>query len=110
MRRGVVAALSAAALAALPLACGGVGEAEREAAVAAAGAAYAQARAAGIELSNGPCIADPLEGMPTWVVDIAHDPREDIDDDPANQCSSYRSGDADHFVELDPSGNLIRAR
>ena len=110
MRRVLVAALSAGALAALLLACGGVGGAEREAAVAAAGEAYARARAEGIDLSNGPCIADPLEGMPNWVVDVAHDPREDVDDDPANQCSSYRSGEASHFVEVDPSGDLIRAR
>lgn len=37
------------------------------------------------------------------------DPREDVDDDPANQCQRYRSGEADHFVELTPDGELIRA-
>jgi hypothetical protein len=41
-------------------------------------------------------------------VDIAHDPRQDVDDDPANQCQRYREGEASHFVELDPSGELIR--
>jgi hypothetical protein len=42
------------------------------------------------------------------VADVAHDPRTEADDDPANQCEEYRSGEVDHFVELDPDGNLIR--
>jgi hypothetical protein len=46
--------------------------------------------------------------MPKWVVDVAHDPRQAVDDDPANQCEAYREGEADHFVELDPQGRLIR--
>jgi catechol 2,3-dioxygenase-like lactoylglutathione lyase family enzyme len=83
---------------------------DRGAAIAAAADAYAEARAAGVELVSGPCIADPLEALPDWVVDVAHEPRQRVDDDPANQCASYRSGDASHFVELDPDGNLIRAR
>jgi len=110
VRRALAAALAAGALLALAASCGGVDEAERDRAVAAAAKAFEQARAQGIDFTNGPCIADPLESMPTWVVDIAHDPRQDVDDDPANQCASYRSGDADHFVELDGAGNLIRAR
>jgi hypothetical protein len=48
--------------------------------------------------------------MPGWVADIAHDPRQEIDNDPANQCQNFLSGEAQHFVELDPEGNLIQAR
>jgi len=36
--------------------------------------------------------------------------RQPVDDDLANQCSTYRSGEAKHFIELDPAGNLIRAQ
>ena len=45
-----------------------------------------------------------------WVLDIAHNPREAIDDLPQNQCSAYLSGQAKHFVELDLNGDLIRFR
>jgi hypothetical protein len=82
---------------------------EKEAAVEGARAAYEAAAAEGVDFSDGPCIADPIESMPDWVADVAHDPRRDVDNEPENQCSSYRSGDAGHFVELDPDGNLIRA-
>jgi hypothetical protein len=46
---------------------------------------------------------------PRWVADMAHDPRQDVDDDPENQCAAYREGKADHFVELDPEGEFIRS-
>lgn len=59
------------------------------------------------DLSDGPCIAEEL--MDDWVVDIAHNPRQAVDDLPENQCQNYRNGTANHFVELDPSGNIIRA-
>ena len=110
MRRVLAAALAAGALVALAASCGGVDEAERDRAVAAAARAFEQAKEEGVDFTDGPCIADPLEAMPNWVVDVAHDPRQDVDDDPANQCASYRSGEADHFVELDRDGNLIRAK
>jgi len=94
----------------LAAACGGVDETERDRAVAAAARAYEQALGQGVHFASGPCIADPLGSMPNWAVDVAHDPRQDVDDDSANQCASYRSGQADHFVELDPAGTLVRAR
>lgn len=84
-----------------------VQEGVRGTAITAAKAAYQKARLEGRDLSNGPCIADPL--IPNWVADIAHDPRQPVDDDPANQCAGYREGRAEHFVELDPEGNVIRA-
>jgi hypothetical protein len=85
---------------------GGVDEAEEQAAVAAAKDAYQEAKAEGVDMTNGPCLGVIMEN---WVADVAHDPRQDVDDDPANQCEAYRSGEAGHFVELDPDGNLIRA-
>ena len=91
--------------------CGGddASESEREQAIAQAQEAYDQARTAGTDLADGPCIAESLTDLADWVVDIAHDPREDVDDDPANQCRRYRDGEASHFVELTPEGELIRA-
>jgi hypothetical protein len=85
---------------------GGPSDAERDAAVAAARDAYDEAIEQGVDMSNGPCLGEIMEN---WVADVAHEPREEIDDDPANQCEAYRKGEADHFVELDPEGNLIRA-
>jgi hypothetical protein len=81
---------------------------ERDRAVEAARAAYELAVAAGVDLSAGPCIGDPV--IPGWVADVAHDPRLPADDDPANQCPGYRSGVSAHFVELTPDGRLIQAR
>jgi len=59
------------------------------------------------DLSAGPCLSNNV--IPDWVADIAHSPRQEVDDKPENQCSAYREGTAHHFVELDPAGNLIRA-
>lgn len=69
---------------------------------------YRQRQAMGVDFSAGPCLSDAL--MPGWVADIAHNPRLPADDLPENQCPAYREGRAEHFVELDKEGNLIRAR
>ena len=61
-----------------------------------------------IDLSNGPCLANPIEGLENWVCDIAHNPRIEIDNLPENQCSAFREGKAKYFVELDPNCNLIK--
>jgi hypothetical protein len=105
VRRPVLIALAAAALLA---GCGGDDD-ERDRAIEAAATAYAQAESSGIDLAPGPCIAEQLPDLGDWVVDIAHDPRAPVDDDPANQCRRYRDGEASHFVELDPQGELLRA-
>ena len=73
-------------------------------------AAYRQAKAAGENLSRGPCIAERLPGLDDWVADVAHSPRKPVDNKPANQCARFRSGQAHHFVELTPVGQLIRAQ
>jgi len=66
----------------------------------------------GLDLSSGPCISNnmaPGRISEGWVCDVAHSPRQAVDDDPTNQCSAYRIGTAKHFVEVDTSCNLIRA-
>ena len=88
---------------------GGASSSDSEKAIAAAKVAYAAAKKAGTDLSDGPCIAEHLPGLPDWVADVAHDPRQDVDDEPENQCEAYRSGEADHFVELDPAREFIRS-
>jgi len=59
------------------------------------------------DLADGPCLSNEIQ--PDWVCDIAHSPRQTIDEYSENQCSAYRSGEANHFVELDTNCRLIRA-
>jgi hypothetical protein len=94
--------------------CGGdegeqVSPSDRDRAVDEAQAAYDQVAPTQRDLMRGPCISESLPGLPGWVADIAHDPRLPVDDEPANQCQRYRDGEAEHFVELDVNGTLIRA-
>ena len=81
---------------------------QNEMAISLAKERYAQAKARGTNLSDGPCIAEDL--MPDWVADIAHNPRHNLDNLPENQCGNFRIGKAHHFVELDPEGNVIRVQ
>lgn len=69
---------------------------------------YNQQKILGEDFSSGPCLTNAL--TPDWVLDIVHNPRQPIDDLPENQCPAYLEGRARHFVELDPDGNLVRAR
>lgn len=104
-------AVAFASVVLVALGCGGddVSEDERARAVAEAMKAYEKAVSRGRDLDAGPCIAGELPGLPAWAADVAHDPREDIDDEPENQCRRFREGEASHFVELTPEGELIRA-
>jgi hypothetical protein len=94
--------------------CGGGSDSpsqtERSQAIGQAIVAFHQVQASGRDLSAGPCISESLPGLPDWVADIAHDPRQPVDDQQQNQCQRYRSGQAHHFVELTPTGELIRAQ
>jgi hypothetical protein len=110
LRRRLIVAIGSMALGVLG--CGGsdVSEREKARAIRAANQAYEKVVAKGEQLDVGPCIAEELPGMPNWVADIAHDPRTDIDDKPENQCRRYRDGEASHFVELTPRGEVIRAK
>ena len=95
------------ACAVLPLVAGCGGEEADEETIRLAKEAYAQAKASGVDMERGPCLGVIKPG---WVADVAHDPRQPIDDEPENQCEAYRSGEAEHFVELDPEGEYIRSR
>ena len=50
--------------------------------------AYEKAKARDVDMSLGPCLGVIKEG---WVADVAHDPRQKVDDEPENQCKAYRS-------------------
>lgn len=58
-------------------------------------------------LSSGPCLSN--EVALNWVCDVAHNPRQTIDNLPENQCNAFRNGTASHFVEVDENCGLIRA-
>jgi hypothetical protein len=58
----------------------------------------------GADLSKGPCLSNEI--APDWVCDVAHNPRQAVDDEPANQCPAYWDT-AHHFVEVDPQCNFI---
>jgi hypothetical protein len=105
----IIILIMAVAVAGLLVGCrgGGADDQARAAAITAAKSAFAQAESEGVDMANGPCLG---QVAPDWVADVAHDPRQPVDDDPVNQCEAYRSGEAHHFVELDPEGNLIRAQ
>jgi len=62
----------------------------------------------GTDLNSGPCLMNPMSNLPDWVCDVAHEPREAVDNDPRNQCSTYIEGKAHHFVEVDTNCNLIK--
>jgi hypothetical protein len=94
--------------------CGGSdpsgGSSEQAKAIAEAKTAFQKAQSQGQNLSAGPCIAQQLPSLPDWAADIAHNPRQPVDNQPVNQCQSYRDGQTHHFVELTPTGQLIRAQ
>ena len=87
---------------------------DKDRAIEAAYDIYNQRVGEGVDMRNGPCISEKIEIDPPlsgwWVVDVAHKPRSEEDSDPNNQCESYRNGDAEHFVELDINGNLIKVK
>ncbi|MFQ6135584.1 MAG: hypothetical protein ACE5PM_00185 [Candidatus Hydrothermarchaeales archaeon] len=62
---------------------------------------------AGEDFTKGPCLSNEI--IEDWVCDVAHDPRQDVDNMPENQCSAFRERKAHHFVELDTECNLIKA-
>lgn len=66
---------------------------------------YTYTKSTGKDLTNGPCLGKADEDT---VVDIAHNPRQSIDDNPTNQCPDFREGKAKHFIELDLTGEIIR--
>jgi hypothetical protein len=111
MRLFAIAVVLTTFIAGMLAGCGGGSEAsqaDRDKAIAAANFIYAGR--AKEDLSSGPCLSERIPDLSDWAVDIAHDPRRVVDDQPANQCQSIRDGDTHHFVELTPGGQLIRAQ
>lgn len=90
------------------------GEGDKDRAIEEAYNIFNDRVAEGVDMRDGPCISEKIEVDPPlsgwWVVDVAHNPRISEDNNPENQCESYRKGDAEHFVELDVNGNLIKAK
>ena len=109
MRAAVLVVAAAAVLAAAG--CGGPSEQEEKRAVLdAAQEVYDRELEAGREFEDGPCLADPLpEPREDWVVVVVREPRGD-DRNAAERCSAFRDGRAEHFVELDPFGHVVRAQ
>lgn len=66
------------------------------------------AQTAGKDLAAGPCLMDPASQDNDWVCDIAHDPRQQIDNIQENQCRAYRDGMAHHFIEVTPTCEIMR--
>ncbi|MEM4268106.1 MAG: hypothetical protein QXK37_04735 [Candidatus Woesearchaeota archaeon] len=61
--------------------------------------------AKGENLEYGPCLSNRIDD--DWVCDIAHDPRQEIDNMKENQCDEYGKN-AHHFVEVDTNCDVIR--
>jgi hypothetical protein len=59
----------------------------------------------GADLTAGPCLGKINND---WVVDVAHNPRQAIDNLPENQCADYREGKVKHFIELDLNGEVVK--
>ena len=64
-------------------------------------------KAAGLDLSEGPCLSNAV--VRDWVCDIAHNPRQAVDNMPANQCEYFLKQEAHHFIELDENCNFIQS-
>lgn len=62
-----------------------------------------------INMSNGPCLGQLTGDLADWVCDVAHDPRQPVDNLAENQCPAFRSGAAHHFVEVDEGCSAFRA-
>jgi len=79
---------------------------ELDQAVNQASEVFEEKKKLGVDFSDGPCLTNDL--LPNWVVDLAHNPRLEIDDLPENQCQAFLEGRAKHFVELDLNGKVVR--
>ncbi len=69
---------------------------------------YQDSKKLGVNFDSGPCLSNNL--MPSWVLDLVHSPRVALDNLEENQCSAYLSGQANHLIELDLEGNLVRVK
>lgn len=58
----------------------------------------------GRDLSEGPCLGIVAV---FYACDVAHNPREDVDNMVGNQCEDYIQGRVPHYVEVDENCNFI---
>jgi hypothetical protein len=81
--------------------------AKKDLAIAQCQILFQQKFAAGADLSAGPCLSEQI--IADWSCDLVQSPRTSADDRPENQCASVRNGQTNHYVELDQSGQLLKA-
>ena len=62
----------------------------------------------GRNLDNGPCLLNPIKENNKLVCDVAHSPRESIDNIPENQCSSFREEKSNRFIEVTPDCEFLK--
>lgn len=68
-----------------------------------------KAKHQGLDLDNGPCLSDFMDwNINDYVCDVAHWPRQAVDNLRQNQCDAWYSGLAKHFVEVTPNCEFIR--
>jgi len=60
----------------------------------------------GQDFDQGPCLSNEI--APDWACDIIHQPRQEVDSAPENQCEAYQTGRVSHLVEVDGNCNVIR--
>ncbi|MCX6801997.1 MAG: hypothetical protein NT067_02685 [Candidatus Diapherotrites archaeon] len=84
--------------------------AKTEDAVKACKALCNETRDNGIDIENGPCLSTKNQGWNVlgWVCDVAHSPREEVDDQKENQCPEF-GVTVSRFVEVSPQCTLVRA-
>ena len=58
------------------------------------------------DLSSGPCLDGDI--INDWACDVAHFPREYVDNLPENQCNSYREPVSSNFVEISTDCGVIK--
>lgn len=66
---------------------------------------------------QGPCLSDQAKSLALywpandWVCDVAHSPRQSVDDMVDNQCKGFvgNGGPAANFVEVDVQCNVVQA-
>lgn len=60
------------------------------------------------DIKSGPCLGNPIPNMRDWVCDVAHNPRQDVDNKIENQCADFADGKAKHFIEVDENCDFIK--
>ena len=56
---------------------------------------------------KGPCLGKVND---EWVVDVVHEPRLPLDDDPTNQCSDYLNKKVSHYMLINMDGKVVEMK